>query len=217
LFAEYTPSRGLVALVASYYHPSVRPELDPRLSASREDGNCCRHRALGMCRARTSATEAFGLIKAERTIGIDTAPLDGRGHSWLRASVFEAFALAGPLVAELLGVPGVAHMFGPLPPQEAVEHANDAVSPIWRSYGWNVPGWTGMYRHLTIQICPPMLETAHVPAGQTWHLRPVPLPGRPRELTERPVVYVTSGLSSTTTSIFSGLRSKRWETSQSTW
>ncbi len=107
--------------------------------------------------------------------------------------LFEAFALAGPLVAELLGVPGVAHMFGPLPPHEAVELANDAVSPIWRSYGLDVPGWAGMYRHLTIQICPPMLETAQVPTGETFRLRPVPLPIGPREITGRPVVYVTFG------------------------
>ena len=65
--------------------------------------------------------------------------------------VFEAFALAGPLAAEVLGVPAVAHMFGPLPPPEAVVLANDAVSPIWRAHGRNVPGWAGMYRDLTIQ------------------------------------------------------------------
>jgi len=45
--------------------------------------------------------------------------------------VFEAFALAGLLAADVLGVPGVAHMFGPMPPMEAVVLANDAVSPTW--------------------------------------------------------------------------------------
>jgi hypothetical protein len=69
-------------------------------------------------------------------------------------------------VAELLGVPAVAHMFGPLPPHEAVEMANDAVAPIWRSFGRDVPGWAGMYRQLTIQICPPLLDTALVPAAR---------------------------------------------------
>ncbi len=49
--------------------PPFAPELDPRLSASREGGNCCRHQALWECRARTPAAEAFGLIKAERKIG----------------------------------------------------------------------------------------------------------------------------------------------------
>lgn len=110
--------------------------------------------------------------------------------------LFEPFALAGPLVADLLGVRAVAHMFGPLPPREVVELANDAVSPIWRSFGRDVPGWAGMYQHLTIQICPPMLEMAIVPTGETMRLRPVPLPVRPPAATaslNRPVVYVTFG------------------------
>ena len=133
---------------------------------------------------------AFGEIGVDEMI--DDVLREGRKFA-PDVVVFEAFALAGPLVAELLGVPGVAHMFGPLPPNDAVELANDAVSPIWRSYGRDVPGWAGMYRDLTIQICPPMLETAHVPTGETWRLRPVPLPARPREVTPRPVVYVTFG------------------------
>jgi hypothetical protein len=89
--------------------------------------------------------------------------------------IFEAFALAGPLAADILGVPAVAHLFGPLPPAEAVQLANDAVARIWRSFGREVPGWAGMYRELTIEICPPMLETAAVPTGQSLCLRPVPL------------------------------------------
>jgi UDP:flavonoid glycosyltransferase YjiC (YdhE family) len=107
--------------------------------------------------------------------------------------LFEAFALAGPLVAELLGVPSVAHMFGPLPPREAVELANDAVSPIWRSFGLDVPGWAGMYATLTIQVCPPALDPALVPKGESLHLRPVPLPTGGPERTPGPIVYVTFG------------------------
>ena len=85
-------------------------------------------------------------------------------------------------------------MFGPLPPAEAVQLANDAVARIWRSFGREVPGWDGrMYRELTIEICPPMLETAAVPAGQTLSLRPVPLPTGPRIRTPQPTVYVTFG------------------------
>ena len=138
----------------------------------------------------------YFLPRAFAEVGVDEMVDDVLRHGQALAPdlvLFEAFALAGPLVAELLGVPSVAHMFGPLPPIEAVEHANDAVSPIWRSYGCDVPGWAGMYRHLTIQICPPSLETALVPTGETLHLRPVPLPIRPREATARPIVYVTFG------------------------
>ncbi len=138
----------------------------------------------------------YFLPRAFAEVGVDEMIDDVLRHGQDFAPdlvLFEAFALAGPLVAELLGVPSVAHMFGPLPPREAVEHANDAVSPIWRSYGREVPGWAGMYRHLTIEICPPMLETAQVPTGETLQLRPVALPIRPRETTTRPVVYVTFG------------------------
>ncbi len=138
----------------------------------------------------------YFLPRAFAEVGVDEMVDDVLRHGQAFAPdlvLFEAFALAGPLVAELLGVPSVAHMFGPLPPIEAVEHANDAVSPIWRAYGCDVPGWAGMYRHLTIQICPPSLETAQVPTGETLYLRPVPLPIRSPQATPLPIVYVTFG------------------------
>ena len=138
----------------------------------------------------------YFLPRAFGEIGVDEMVDDVLRHGQEFAPdvvLFEAFALAGPLVAELLGVPSVAHMFGPLPPHEAVEMANDAVAPIWRSFGRDVPGWAGMYRHLTIQICPPMLDAAQVPTGESLRLRPVPLPTVLPESTPRPVVYVTFG------------------------
>lgn len=107
--------------------------------------------------------------------------------------VFEAFALAGPLAADVLGVPAITHLFGPIPPLDAVVLANDAVSPIWRAYGRSVPGWAGMFRDMTIQICPPSLEVAAVPVGESMHLRPTVLPKAPASTTERPLVYVTFG------------------------
>ena len=107
--------------------------------------------------------------------------------------VFEAFALAGPLAADVLGVPAITHLFGPIPPLDAVVLANDAVSPIWRAHGRDVPGWAGMFRELTIQICPPSLEVAEVPVGESLHLRPTVLPTAPPSTTERPLVYVTFG------------------------
>lgn len=138
----------------------------------------------------------YFLPRAFAEIGVDEMIDDVLRHGQaLRPDLvlFEAFALAGPLAAELLGVHAVAHMFGPLPPLDAVELANDAVSPIWRAYGCDVPGWAGMYRRLTIQICPPMLERTHVPVGETLQLRPVPLPVTPPVVSERPVVYATFG------------------------
>src|SRR3954468_6017810 len=69
----------------------------------------------------------YFLPRAFGEIGVDLMIDDVLRHGQALAPdlvLFEAFALAGPLVAELLGVPGVAHMFGPLPPHETVELAN---------------------------------------------------------------------------------------------
>jgi len=138
----------------------------------------------------------YFLPRAFGEIGVDEMVDDVLRHGRAFAPdlvLFEAFALAGPLVAAVLGVPSVAHMFGPLPPHDAVEMANDAVSPIWRSFGLDVPGWAGMYQDLTIQICPPALNSAQVPKGESLYLRPVPLPIRMPDRTPRPTVYVTFG------------------------
>lgn len=138
----------------------------------------------------------YFLPRAFGEIGVDEMVDDVLRHGQEFAPdlvLFEAFALAGPLVAELLGVPCVAHMFGPLPPRDAVELANDAVSPIWRSFGREVSGWAGMYGQLTIRICPPALDAARVPNVESLWLHPVPLPTGLPERTPRPVVYVTFG------------------------
>ena len=133
---------------------------------------------------------AFGEIAADEMI--DDVLRVGRDFG-PDVVVFEAFALAGPLAADVLGVPAITHLFGPIPPLDAVVLANDAVSPSWRAYGRSVPGWAGMFRDLTIQICPPSLEVAEVPVGESMRLRPTVLPTAPPSTTERPLVYVTFG------------------------
>ncbi len=107
--------------------------------------------------------------------------------------LFESYTLVGPLAAELLGVPGVTHMVGPLLDRDILDLANDAVSPIWRSFGRDVPGCAGLHRDITLQVCPPSLERRHLPAGTAVALRPAPLPTVPPVATGRPVVYVTFG------------------------
>ena len=79
--------------------------------------------------------------------------------------LFESLAFAGPLVADLLDVPGVHHLFGPVLPHEIFVLASDAVSPIWRSFRRDVPEYAGVYRDLTVTICPPSLESLTVPSG----------------------------------------------------
>jgi UDP-N-acetylglucosamine:LPS N-acetylglucosamine transferase len=109
------------------------------------------------------------------------------------AVLFESVALAGPLAADLLGVPGVHHLWGPVLPHEVFVLANDAVSPIWRSFGRDVPGYAGVYRDLTVAICPPSLEARQVPAGDVVALRPAARPEHGVTRGARPVVYVTLG------------------------
>ena len=107
--------------------------------------------------------------------------------------LFEAHSLAGPLAAELLGVPGVTHMVGPQLDPEIFELANDAVSPLWRLFGRDVPGAAGLHRDITVQVCPPSLERRPLPGGRGLAMRPVPLPATPPVATPRPIVYVTFG------------------------
>jgi len=114
---------------------------------------------------------------------------------WLHPDlvVFETYALAGPLVADLLGVPGVHHLIGPMLPSDVIELGNDAVSPIWRSFGRDVPGHAGLYRGLTIEITPPSLEAEVVPGGNTIGLQPAPPPARTPSPLTPPLVYLTLG------------------------
>jgi UDP:flavonoid glycosyltransferase YjiC (YdhE family) len=107
--------------------------------------------------------------------------------------LFENLALAGPLAADVLGVRSANHLLGPLTDHEVFELANDAVSPMWRSFGRDVPGYAGVYRDLTIEICPPSLERLKVPSGEVLSLRPAPLPEAPATRSSRPLVYVTFG------------------------
>jgi len=107
--------------------------------------------------------------------------------------LFETYALVGPLAADMLGVPGVHHLIGPIPDREVFELVDDAVSPLWRSFGRDSPGYGGVFRGLNIEISPPSLSSIRVPSGERLSLRP----SSPLQTTatrgERPLVYVTFG------------------------
>ena len=118
---------------------------------------------------------------------------------------FDPFAYAAPLAAAVLGVPAVLHSIGPLPASETVELVADAVSPIWREFGKDVPVDAGSYGGRVLTICPPSLDPAAAQLANAMPLRPTPLPyaaGRPPDLPdwlwERPVVYATLGTFSNT-------------------
>jgi UDP:flavonoid glycosyltransferase YjiC (YdhE family) len=107
--------------------------------------------------------------------------------------LFETYAFAGPLAAVLLGVPGVHHLIGPMLPHAVLELANDALSPLWRSFGRDAPGYGGVYSGITIELSPPSLQALQIPSGERLELRPAPLPEREATASSPPLVYVTLG------------------------
>lgn len=107
--------------------------------------------------------------------------------------LFETYALAGPLAAEVLGVRSVHHLISPMLPHEVLALADDAVSPVWRSFDCFTPGYGGVYRGITIEITPPSLEGQTIPGGETLAMRPVPLPTTEPAHRDPPCVYLTLG------------------------
>lgn len=117
-----------------------------------------------------------------------------------RLVVFDPFTYAAPLVAALLDVPAVQHTIGLLTAPDALQLVTDAVSPIWREFGRDVPPAAGTLSGTTVTICPPGFDPAANTLADQQPLRPVPHPepgpppaDLPTRLWERPVVYVTLG------------------------
>jgi UDP:flavonoid glycosyltransferase YjiC (YdhE family) len=106
--------------------------------------------------------------------------------------VFESYALAGPLAAEVLGVPGVHHLISPMLPHAVTELGDDAVSPMWRWFDRSTPGYGGLYRGMTIELTPPSLEGQTVP-GESLAMRPAPVPATEPVRADPPCVYLTLG------------------------
>ncbi|MGO9962517.1 MAG: glycosyltransferase [Acidimicrobiales bacterium] len=119
--------------------------------------------------------------------------------------VFDPYLFAAPLVAELTGAHAVQHSIGPLLGPDVLELVADAVSPIWREFGRDVPPAAGVYRGTTLTICPPSLDPAGDGLEGAQPLRPVPPPlaeatALRTKLADpgRPLVYLTLGTFSNT-------------------
>ncbi|MBV9660823.1 MAG: glycosyltransferase family 1 protein [Acidimicrobiales bacterium] len=107
--------------------------------------------------------------------------------------VFESYAFCGPLAAKVVGIPAVHHLISPMLGHEVNELADDALSPLWRSFGQDSPGWGGIYEGLTIEVSPASFEPLSVPGGESIRLRPAPLPLTSQGPQDSKVVYVTLG------------------------
>jgi UDP:flavonoid glycosyltransferase YjiC (YdhE family) len=114
--------------------------------------------------------------------------------------VFDPYAFAAPLVAALTGIGAVHHSIGPLLQASVLDLVADAVSPIWREFGLDVPNAAGVYSGTTLTICSSSLDPAARGLQGAQPLRPVPLPlAEPPALRislpdpGRPLVYLTLG------------------------
>ena len=113
--------------------------------------------------------------------------------------VFDPYLFAAPLVAALTGTAAVLHTIGPLMDQSVLELVADAVSPIWREFGMDVPPAAGVHAGSTLTICPASLDRAAVGIQAAQPLRPVALPTASAPLAtsfakaSQPLVYVTLG------------------------
>jgi UDP:flavonoid glycosyltransferase YjiC (YdhE family) len=114
--------------------------------------------------------------------------------------VFGPYAFAAPLVAAVTGTRAAFHSIGPLMDLSVLDLVADAVSPIWREFGIDVPPAAGVYAATTLTICPASLDPAAVELPGAQPLRPVPVPlTEPQALPvsfaepDRPLVYLTLG------------------------
>jgi UDP:flavonoid glycosyltransferase YjiC (YdhE family) len=108
--------------------------------------------------------------------------------------IHDSAGFAGPLIAELVDARSINHLFGPLLEPEVAQLVADAVSPLWRSYGRDAPSFGGMYRDVTIGICPAsLIGDEKVPSGELLQMQPAPPPSGPSQPQSPPLVYVTFG------------------------
>ncbi|MBV8985590.1 MAG: hypothetical protein JO248_14235 [Acidimicrobiia bacterium] len=71
--------------------------------------------------------------------------------------VFDPVMYAAPLVGDLTGVPIALHTVGPLDEPAVLDLVGDAVSPIWREFGRDLPPSAGVFNGRTLAICPPSM------------------------------------------------------------
>jgi len=107
--------------------------------------------------------------------------------------VFDTFALAAPIVADIIGVPSVQIPITLPLSRVDLESIDDAVCPMWRAFGRRSPGLAGVYAGLTADIWPEALGVRDVDGGTRLSLRPSPTPTVPPRPTEIPTVYITLG------------------------
>jgi UDP:flavonoid glycosyltransferase YjiC (YdhE family) len=115
--------------------------------------------------------------------------------------VHEEGEWGGPVVAAMAGVPSAAHGWGsPLWTEHELRTIDVATAPLWRHHGVEPASPGGLFDHLYLDACPPVLQAQNaerVARRQTLRFRPFDsgheLPSWFDALDGRPLVYVTLG------------------------
>jgi UDP:flavonoid glycosyltransferase YjiC (YdhE family) len=114
--------------------------------------------------------------------------------------VFDPYFFAAPLVAAVTQTHAVLHGIGPRMDPNVLDLVTDAVSPIWREFGIDVPRAAGVYSGTVLSVCPPSLDPRAIGHRGAQALRPALLPltkppALPTSFTnpERPLIYLTLG------------------------
>jgi UDP:flavonoid glycosyltransferase YjiC (YdhE family) len=108
--------------------------------------------------------------------------------------VHEVAELAAPLAATLAGIPWVTVGYGPLLQPEVADIAGKGIAPLWRGKGLAVPRQAGLYKHLYVDPCPPLLQIRQIQdLPSIIRLRPAAGFKGTRLRRERHIVYVTFG------------------------
>lgn len=90
--------------------------------------------------------------------------------------VFDPLVFAGPLAASVVGATPVQQTVGLLVDPGVAQLVTDAVSPLWREFGRDVPPAAGMYDGVTVAVCPPSLDPGPGERSRITRMRPVPEP-----------------------------------------
>lgn len=152
----------------------------------------------------------FGAVRAPSMV----TGLEHIAREWRpELMVCDAAELAGPIVANQLGVPNVTHSFGALLPAKRVAAAAAEVASLWRERNLEPRPYCGCYDHLYLDIYPPSLQTgdaAHVGAVQL--VRPEGLatageavPAWVATDADVPLLYLTLGTVFTTDAVLSNV------------
>src|SRR5215472_2923734 len=189
-YGHYTPLVPLARALQDAGHEVVFATAAPLDAAIREDGFAIEsvglsmpeiYRLRGWDRVKVPPRQgrmmAFSTSFAAFEVPPRVGDLRRLVHSWKPdLIVHESAEYAGPLVAELEGLPSANHVFGFMVKEDVLAAAGDAAAKHWVANGLPPPDRGGMFRGPYLDIVPPSMQYENISTvPNVRHLRPVPL------------------------------------------